>query len=316
MPPPSTAWRSIERATSRWAARPAVQKLQRAGFVARGAVYAVVAALALALALRLGGGETTDTRGALAALAATRPGRSLLVVLGIALAGLALFFVVEALAVRRSSSRAWAAAMRVGNAVAALGYAALAVAAERLGRGEAAGPTGARIARTWTGRALELPGGRWLVLAVAAAVVFAGARQAWRGVRRTFLQDLDVDHLEGPLRRWAAPLGTAAFSVQGTVFVIVGLFFAAAGIRNAPREATGFDGALAAIAHQRWGPVLLAAVALGLFAYAAYSIVEGRHRRLEPRGAAARSARARRAARVREGGATSAASRTPPSSRS
>ena len=131
-----------------------------------------------------------------------------------------------------------------------------------------------------TQRALDLPGGRWLVLAVAGVVIFVGARQAWRGMRRRFLEDLEVSRVPGPLRRWAAPLGAVGFSVQGAVFVLAGAFFAAAGIRDAPLTATGFDGALAVIARQRWGPALLAAVALGLFAYAAYSLLEGHHRRL------------------------------------
>jgi hypothetical protein len=275
-------WQSIQRAASSCAAHPLVRRLQRLGFLARGAVYAVVAALALALALGAGG-ETTDTRGALAALAATRVGRSLLLVLGIALAGLAVFFWVETLApASRPTSRAWAVAMRLGNACAGFGYAALAVAAERLGNGERAGPTGERLAEAWTARALRLPGGRWLVLVAAGIVIFVGARQAWRGVRRTFLEDLDPDRVERPLWRWAAPLGAAGFSVQGTVLVLVGAFFAAAAVRNQPWTATGFDGALAVIAAQRWGAALLGLVALGLFAYAAYSVVEGRHRRLKP----------------------------------
>jgi hypothetical protein len=277
---PANAWRAVQGAVSRSTRLPLVDRLMRAGFLARGAVYAVIAALALALALGAGG-ETTDTRGALAALAATHVGRSLLLVLGVALAGLALFFVVEALASpRRPSGRAWAAAMRVGNAAAATGYGGLAVAAERLANGRRAGPTGEREAEAWTQRALDLPGGRWLVLAAAVVVIFVGARQAWRGLRRRFLEDLEVSRVPGPLRRWAAPLGAVGFSVQGAVFVLAGAFFAAAGIRNAPLTATGFDGALAVIAAQRWGAALLAAVALGLFAYAAYSLLEGHHRRL------------------------------------
>lgn len=281
---PATAWHALQGATSRGARHPAVRWLVRSGFVARAAVYAVIAALALALALGVGGGETTDTRGALAALAATHVGRSLLVVLGIALAGLAVFFVVEALAPGDpASSRAWTLATRIGNAVAAFGYGALAIAAERLGDGQRPGPTGERVAETWTGRALSLPGGRWLVLAAAVIVVFVGARQAWRGLRGTFLRDLDPSGMAPPLRRWAPPLGRAGFSVQGGVFVLVGVFFATAALRKTAREATGFDGALAAIAtSQPWGAILLAVVALGLFSYAAYSLIEGRHRRLRP----------------------------------
>ncbi len=314
--PAGDVWRAIQRVASRCAAHPLVQRLQRVGFLARAAVYAVVAALALALALGEGG-EATDTRGALAALSATRPGRSLLVVLGIALAGLAVFFVVETLApAAKRSSRAWAIAMRLGNLGAAIGYGVLALAAERLGNGERAGPPGERVAQSWTGRALELPGGRCLVLAAAAIVVFVGARQAWRGIRRSFLEDLELRHLEGPLRPWAAPLGAAGFAVQGAVFVLVGLFFAVAAIRDAPRDAKGFDGALAAIAAQRWGPPALAVVALGLFAYAAYSVFEGRHRRLKPETHDGPDRRATRAAPDPSRRATSAASRTPPSSRS
>ncbi len=275
-------WRSIERVASSCATHPLVQKLQRLGFVARGAVYAVVAALALAVAFGAGG-KTTDTRGALKALAGTGAGRSLLVVLGIALAGLAVFFVVETLApASKPSSRAWAIALRLGNAGAAVGYGALAVAAERLANGERVGPSSQRLARAWVARALAVPGGRWLVLVVAGIVVFVGARQVWRGVRGAFLEDLDRSRLEPPLRRWAAPVGRTGFAVQGSVFVLVGLFFGGAAIRNAPWDARGFDGTLAVIAAQRWGPPLLAAVALGLFAYAAYSLVEGWHRRLKP----------------------------------
>lgn len=278
---PEDTWRGgLHDALVRCARHPLVRRLARAGFLARGAVYAVVAALALALALGHGG-ETTDTRGALAALAATRVGRSLLVLLGVALAGLAVWFVLEALApaLRPPPNPVWAVVSRIGNALAAIAYFVLAVAAERLAIGEGAGPPTQRLARTWTGRVLELPGGRWLVLATAAVVVFVGARQAWRGVRRSFLEDLDGRHrARGRLGWWAGPLGAVGFAVQGTVFVLVGVFFAWAGLRNDPRMATGFDGALAAIASQRWGTALLGAVSLGLFAYAGYSLVEGRYR--------------------------------------
>jgi hypothetical protein len=277
---PVAAWRTIQGAASRSTRYRAVDRLMRVGFVARGAVYAVIAALALAVALGAGG-ETTDTRGALAALAATSVGRSLLLVLGMALAGLAVFFVVETLAAPRTpSSRPWTAAMRIGNGAAALGYGVLAFAAERLGNGGRPGPTGERQAEAWTRRALDLPGGRWLVLVAALVVMFVGARQAWRGLRRRFLEDLQLARVPRLLRPWAAPLGVVGFTVQGAVLVLVGVFFAAAAIQNAPWTATGFDGALAVIAAQRRGQALLAAVALGLFAYAAYSLLEGHHRRL------------------------------------
>ena len=45
-----------------------------------------------------------------------------------------------------------------------------------------------------------------------------------------------------------------------------------------PKEAIGLDGALAKLAHQSYGHVLLGAAALGLLAYALFSFVEARYR--------------------------------------
>jgi hypothetical protein len=51
-------------------------------------------------------------------------------------------------------------------------------------------------------------------------------------------------------------------------------------VRGDAREATGFDGALAAVARQPSGMALLGALAIGLLAYAAFSVVEARHQRV------------------------------------
>lgn len=275
-------WDEVRETVGRGIRHPLVRRFVRSGFLARGAVYAVVAALALALALGYGPGEATDTRGALKNLSMTPIGEYLLYFLGVALAGLALWFVVEALApdVGPGGSRAWRVVMRVGNTFGAIGYGFMAFMAERLAFGARGGPPSDALAQTWTVRVLAYPGGRWLVFAVGAVVIGVGARQAWRGLARRFLDDLDPERASRRVRRRAAALGLAGFSVQGTVFMLVGVFFVWAAYRNDPRMVNGFDGVLGAIAAAREGSVLLAGVALGLFAYAAYSLVEGRYRRL------------------------------------
>jgi hypothetical protein len=281
MSAPGEVAREIERAGARQSDQPWVKALARAGYVAKALVWGVIGGLSLQLALGLGG-RTTDSRGAVATLARAPLGKALVVLMAVGLAGLAVWMIVEAIGDpdRTRRSGFLAAASRVGEAIAGLGYVALAFAAVRLAFGGSGGRGGDAVARSWTARALQLPAGRWLVLAAAVVVVVVGVRQIRNGVRRKFLEKLDGAAMGARLRSWATRLGVAGLSAQGAVFVLVGLFFAAAALRADPREAAGFDGALAAISRQPSGMALLGAVALGLLAFAAFSAIEGRHRRL------------------------------------
>jgi hypothetical protein len=271
----------VERAGDRSTGRPWVRTLARAGYVAKAAVYAVIGVLALRLAVGEGG-RTTDSMGAIATIAQARLGGVLVVALAVGLVGMALWFEVQAIADpdRERRRGAWAMVARAGHAVAGLGYASLAVVAARLALGESAGPSGDAAARSSTARVLALPAGRVLVMVGAAIVLVVGARQIWSGVGRKFLKHVDLARAGARVRRWAARLGAVGFTVQGIVFVLVGLFFAQAALERDPDEATGFDGALETLARQPFGSVLLAVAALGLLAYAAFALAEARYRRI------------------------------------
>lgn len=273
----------IERAGDRSAGHPWLRTLARAGFAARGVVYAIVGTLALRLALGEGG-RATDARGAVAALARAPFGQALVIALSVALAGLALWMLIDAAVdpERRRRSGFVAVASRVGKAIAALGHGALALAALRLALGARAGPRAERVAESWTARALELPAGRWLVLVAASVVLIVGARQCWIGVGRRFMERLEVGRMSARRRRWASRLGAAGHCAQGLLFLLVGSFFAQAALRHDPAEVIGFDGALATVARQPWGMALLAVVALGVLAHAGFSVVEAAHRRFGP----------------------------------
>lgn len=278
---PADVVRQVEQAGERTARHPWLRRAGTIGYFSRGAVYGVIGVLALRLALGVGG-RTTDSRGAVATLAQAPFGKVLVLALAIGLAGLTVWMLVDAIGDPRGTRRSGflAGASRVGELVAAAGYALLALAAVRVAFGGSAGRDGDAAAQSWTARALELPAGRWVVLAAAIVVIVVGARRIWSAVRRSFLEKLDLASAGAWLRRWTPKLGVAGLTTQGLVFVLVGLFFAEAAARGDPREATGLDGALEAIARQPSGMALLGAVAVGLLAYAAYSIVEGRHRRV------------------------------------
>ena len=64
------------------------------------------------------------------------------------------------------------------------------------------------------------------------------------------------------------------------MFALVGFFVAQAAWTYDPKEAVGLDGALAKLAHADYGPFLLGVIAVGLLAFAAFSLVEARYRKI------------------------------------
>ena len=66
---------------------------------------------------------------------------------------------------------------------------------------------------------------------------------------------------------------------RGFVFVVIGGFLVIAAYRANPQEAKGLGDALRALEQAPYGPYLLAAVGLGLIAYAVHQFVEARLRR-------------------------------------
>jgi hypothetical protein len=274
-----SAGREVERASEGAARNPGLQKLARVGLYSRAAVYAVIAALALALALGAGG-RTTDTRGALTAMSSAPLGGVLMGVVGAGLAALGIWFLIEAIVDPKRTGPTWKrVARRVAHLATGIAYGSLAFFAFRLLSGARGRSHGNAQAQSWTARALELPAGPVLVAIAGAIVAAIGLRRIWVGLRRKFKDNLELWRMGPGLRRWASPVGAAGFVAQGVVFGLIGVFFVQAALEHDAGEATGFDGALAAIARQPAGTILLAAVALGLLAYAAYAIIEGRYRR-------------------------------------
>jgi len=62
--------------------------------------------------------------------------------------------------------------------------------------------------------------------------------------------------------------------------VAIGIFLIVAAVQHDVSKAKGLDGVLLELAHQSFGQVLLGVVAIGLFAYGIYSLVEARYRRI------------------------------------
>ena len=263
-------------ARSRW-----VEVLGRVGLLAQGVSFAIVGILALKLALG-DGGKATSRPGALKTLADEPLGKVLLVLLAIGFAGYAAWRLAQALFDRGGQGGdEKALAKRAGQAAKAALYLSLAAAAMSIlvggGSGTASGAGGEKKA---TAGVLGWPGGRWIVLAVGVAILVAAGFQAYRAVRRKFMDEIDESEMTEAARLLTERLGFVGLLARGVVFAIAGWFLIKAALDYDPQKAVGLGGALAKLANAPYGPWLLGLTAAGLTAFGAFCLAQARYRRV------------------------------------
>ena len=107
-----------------------------------------------------------------------------------------------------------------------------------------------------------------------------GLYQLIRGVRQKFLDDSNTQKMSRPIKKWFTVIGTVGHVARAVVFGLVGVFLVKASIDYKANEAIGLDGALAKLYDGAYGSWLLGIVAAGLIAFAAFSVMEARYRRI------------------------------------
>jgi hypothetical protein len=249
--------------------------LARAGLLARGVVYGVIGAIALAVAAGAGG-SPTDQQGALEVIAREPLGTVLLALLAAGLAGYSIWRLTRAVTGhgREETDSSFERVADVGSGLAYLALCAVAIAI-LVSAGGAGGNTSKQ-----TGGVLGWPAGPELVAVAGAVLIGVGAYQAYKGLARKFMQESRTQEMERSVRRGFALLGMLGHVARGIVFALIGYGLIRAAIDYDPRRATGLDGALRELAHASYGPVLLGLVAAGFIAFAVYSIADARYRKI------------------------------------
>ncbi|MEW2356153.1 DUF1206 domain-containing protein [Spirillospora sp. NPDC029432] len=261
----------------RTAGHPWFHRLTRTGLAARGAIYLLIGWLAVRIAFGRGGHEA-DQRGALETVVGGPGGIVAVWLVAAGFAGLVLWQIAEARYGRpvpdghRPHNRALAFARALIYLAGLAGSAGFAIGA--------GGRSSDQQSRAFTARAMDAPGGRWLVLAVGAGFVVCGAVVGWHAVRRNFLDELDPG-LNGPARKVVVPLGVVGNSARGLLLAGIGVFLAFAALRHDPGQAKGLDGTLREFTATPAGPWLLVAVAAGLAVFGMYAFCEARWRKVD-----------------------------------
>src|SRR4051794_24276354 len=257
-----------------------IDRTARLGFVARGVVYAIVAGIAVKIAVGSGTSEQANKQGALQAIADQPFGRVALVVLALGLAGYALWRFSEALTgYRDEDDDKKRTAKRAGAGGRGVIYVAFCISTISVIAGHTS-QNGEQQPKSWTARVLEWPAGPLLVGLAGAAILAGGIYLVVRGLTTKFEEKLETGRMSPGMRKASVTLGLIGSVGRGVVFGLLGILLIGAAIDNDPNQAQGIDGTLRTIADRSYGQLLLFLTALALFAFAAYSLVEARYRRL------------------------------------
>ena len=91
-----------------------------------------------------------------------------------------------------------------------------------------------------------------------ACIAAAGLYNGYRGVTRKFRDKWKTSEMKPEARKWGTRAGVVGLLARMIVFGLIGWFLIKAAAEYDPKEAIGLDGALQKLAHQSYGPALLA----------------------------------------------------------
>jgi hypothetical protein len=256
-----------------------LERLARAGYLTKGIVYALVGVLAAQAALGAGG-ATTDTEGALQRIVTEPFGRVLLGLVTLGLIGYALWRITQAvLDPENKGDDAGGLAKRAGSLVSGIAYGGLALTAGRLALGTGGSGGGSSGPEDLSARLMGWPLGVWLVGLIGLLVIGFGLQQLYKGYQASFRDKLKHGEMSASELIWTVRAGRLGLAARGIVFGIIGMFLVRAALSANPEQARGLGEALATLARQPFGPLLLGTVALGLVAYGIYMVLLARYRR-------------------------------------
>jgi Domain of Unknown Function (DUF1206) len=254
---------------------PAGQALARAGLTARGLIWILIGCVAALVAF----GQTrqeASQQGALQLLARQPLGSVLLWALGVGFVSYALWCLSQAaFGVAGEGNGAGPRLKSVGRAIVYSFFAYLTFQVISGAHGSQS-----HQQQDMTARAMQHPGGRWLVGIAGLIVGVAGLVLAGQGIRRTFLKYLRTSQMSRGTRRVVELLGVIGTVARGVVVALAGVLVIEAAVTHQASESGGIDKALITLRNQPLGEILVLLAALGLIVFGGYGLCEARWRKV------------------------------------
>jgi Domain of Unknown Function (DUF1206) len=248
--------------------------LARAGFVARGVMYALIGIIALEIAVGHSH-QQADRSGALRLVAASPFGSVLLWLLVVGFAGMTLWRLSEAIWGAAGPDGHKASARLTSLAKAVL-YGVITYGILKFALGLGAPASSNKQSQDLTATALKHSGGQVIVAIIGAVIAIIGFMLIYQYWQRQFLRKMHMGAASVKARQLVTRLGQIGGVARGVIFVTIGIFLAVAAVEAKPGQAKGIDSALLVFAHTPLGPWLLALVAIGLIMFGAFSLCQAR----------------------------------------
>lgn len=250
-----------------------IKLLAKAGYASRGLIYLIIAVFAFLAAF--GGTATKDSEGALIELVRRPFGKTLLWTLIAGLCGYVLWRIFQALFDTDDHGLSVKGlGVRAGLLASAMTYSLLALfALSLLGFGNTSDSSSSSIDIL-----SALVGQNWINAGFGVAFAIVGFAHIWKAVRQKYERHFQASQKAMNIIH---PISMIGLSARGIVFFILAGFgfyrvFNAEMLDAKP----GLKDALVFLQTLPFGRWLLAAVAVGLFLFSAYSFIEARWRRI------------------------------------
>lgn len=252
------------------------ERFARAGFVVSGIVHLIIGYIAIRLALG-GAAGTADQSGAMTELAAKPGGIAALWVGVVAFAIMGLWRLAEAALGSSSRPDADSKKSEVIDRLKALSLAVVyfAFAFSAFGFARGSGKSSSGQSAGITARLMQTTAGTIVLLAGALVIIAVGGYHVYKGVSRSFLDDL-----EGTTSPLVRRLGMVGYIAKGLAIAAIGLLVILAVIQSEPGKATGLDGAFKTVGAQPYGAALLIAAGVGIITYGLYSFAMARYAKM------------------------------------
>lgn len=251
-----------------------VEPLGRAGHFAKASVYFIIGLLAFKLAIGAGG-EAAGARDAIREIGQQPFGQILLGLVAIGLVGYTAWRLVQAAKdTEGDGTDATGVVKRIGYAISGLSYFALGCFAGSLALGWSSG--GAEAGGGPASSLLESTWGR-VVLGIAGVITITVACYlVYKAYRAKFMSKYNLAAMSETSRTVALHAGRMGLSTRGIAFAIIGGFLLVSAIRGTNEgDIAGMSDALAAIAAQAYGKILIGMTGFGLMCYAVHTAMMG-----------------------------------------